>query len=161
MLDHRMLIIDLLNRHRGDSSRRSGKVRTIKHALAARRGGLARGHRPNRANRGLTNGGSLNRSASHRGDPFDRNAAIDDSGLVDGIIVNNRGFIVNASDLGARQAVRAQVAFTKIMDADESKVIHMKPEIEIHADVQAIEEPAGSGLKDRMRRQGRPAAIIS
>ena len=152
MLDNRVLIVDFLNGHRGGSFAGRRKMWTINDVLAVDGSGLASGDAFDGTNGCFADRGSWNWAASNGGNPVDGDTTVDDRGFVDGVIVDDRRIIVNASDLGRGQTASAEVAFAEIMDANKSEVIGAQTEIEVDADVQAIETPAGSNFKYSARR---------
>lgn len=73
---------------------------------------------------------------------FDGNASIDDRGVMHGIIVDDRGPIVNVSNFGAGQTAMAQIAVSEVVQSDERKMVRAQAEIEVHPDADTIEAPA-------------------
>ena len=69
--------------------------------------------------------------------------------------------IINSSDFGRRQMPMTKIAMSEIPESDERKMVWSQAEIEIQTDSSAVESPPKSYVKNRMRRDRRPTAIIS
>jgi hypothetical protein len=81
-------------------------------------------------------------SVSGSSNAFDGNASIDDSIVVHGVVVDDRGPVVNVSDFGVGQTTMAQIAVIEVVQSDKRKVVRAQAEIEVHPDADTIETPA-------------------
>lgn len=158
MLNHGMPLIHFLD---GDGHRSGRSLRFVAIHCCATAVECLRSSASPGIPRRIAHGHGADLSMSGRGHAFDGNASIDNRGVVNGIVVDDGGLVINVPDFGVAQTAMAQIAIIKVAQGDEGKVVRAQSEIEIHAHADAIEAPAQSGIEDGVRGQWRPTAIIT
>ena len=103
----------------------------------------------------------LNRMMRRRTDNRDGNTVVHDGAVVAIVIVDNRGLVVNLRDLLLRQTIITRMRFAEIADGHERKTIRGQPETKTHRHISAVIGEADAGLIRGVRRQRRPATIVT
>ena len=73
---------------------------------------------------------------------LNRDAAIHDGVVANGVIVDDGGSVVNVADFSSRQTSMAQVPVVEMIQRNESKMVRAQAKVELRADAKPIEAPA-------------------
>ena len=159
MLDHRVTFINFLRDH-GYRFGWGLELRPIHHQLTFLRWTPIQG--PCRVIRCVAEMNRADRGMSGSGDAVDLNALIDDRFvIIDDVVVDDGGVVVNLGDLRAWQAAMGKIVVVEIVQRDERIMVRVQTEIEIHSNADTIKAPAETGYKLCVRWQRGPTAIVA
>src|SRR5437588_10138250 len=110
--------------------------------------------------RRVTHSSLGNRRFRDRRYSLQRNPLINDRPVIDRIVVDYCGVLINIFDFGGWQPALAEIAVSKILHRNKREVFGPQAEVEGRAHGGAVEMPPRARIEYGVRRQRGPAATI-